>query len=257
MIFSLSLQTHLKITYLHTIIMSSPFAYLQSVTRKARKAVAKADMAYAAMAATNPEFKARWPTPEDYSEHVWNQECSFVETDIYWMKKMKDRIGDSFKELICDDKPTSGYFITIRPDCTKSDFVDFQRKIEQFVARKCFIEGAYSFEQTGKTVAELGQGWHCHIVAKMKQRSKGEVLRDVLNSFKEWIDDGRIASNCIEVLLTKNPEVLVNNYLVEYVSDDGHKVATKDMDSLWRESINLKPLYGLSLSSPMGQLSST
>lgn len=236
--------------------MSSPFAFLRSVTRKARKAVAKAEISYDDMCRTDPNFKMRWPTLEDYSEHIWNTECGFVEKEIFWMQRMKDRIGESFKQLLTDDQemPTSGYFITIRPDDSKCCFEDFREKVMTFLKRKCFLEYTLSFEQKGTTPSDMGRGFHCHIIAKMKQRSKGEVLRDTLNSFKEWIDKEWIASNCIDVVITKNPEKLVLNYLVKYESEDGHKMATKAIDDLWRSSMAIEPLYVLSQSSPLGQL---
>lgn len=135
------------------------------------------------------------------------------------------------------------YMITIRPDDSKVDFIDFQRYVEYFVQRKCFIDYQYSFEQKGIEPMDIGKGFHVHIVANMKQRSKSEVLRDTLSSWKEWIDKGLIASNCIDVITTKNKDALVENYLLEYKSDDGHKEVTRSWDELWRTGMSLKRLY--------------
>lgn len=229
--------------------MASPFAFLRSSTNRAHKTAMKlADGQHDSV--LDPE---KWQAAYDIAFDIG---CKGALAEIRRMKKMKEVIEQEFNELmgIETEAPTSGFFITIRPDDSKCDFHDFKKKIESFVSRKCFIEYTYSFEQKGTTPSEIGNGFHCHIVAKMKQRSKGEVLRDTLNTFKDWIEKGWIASNCIDVVITKNPEKLVLNYLVKYESDDGHKVATKAIDELWRSSMAIAPLYVLSRSSPTGQL---
>lgn len=134
------------------------------------------------------------------------------------------------------------YFITIRPDTSKVQFIDFYNDVKKFTDRKCFNAFKLSFEQKGVTTENIGSGFHVHIVASMKQRSKGEVLRDTQSAFK-----GYTAANCIEVLTTRNPDELVDNYLVNYISEDGHKAPTKEMDALWRKNLNIDALYSSSL----------
>lgn len=136
------------------------------------------------------------------------------------------------------------YIISIRPDDSKAHFIDFKEKVEEFITRKCFIKYYYSFEQKGvDKPEEMGKGFHVHIVAEMKQRSKSEVLRDSISSWKDWIGKGLITENNIHVGVTKNPKELVQNYLLEYKSDDDHKAATKDYDHQWRQAIGLYNLY--------------
>lgn len=135
------------------------------------------------------------------------------------------------------------YMITIRPDDKKIDFPTFMIEVEQFVKRKCFLNYVYSFEQKGTDPMSLGSGFHVHIVADMKQRSKSEVLRDTLSSWKSWIDNGLVAANCIDVVTTKNAEALVQNYLIDYTSDDDHKEVTKSWDEMWRSGCGIDPLY--------------
>lgn len=143
----------------------------------------------------------------------------------------------------------SKFFITLRPNDTKCTFLEFKEKVEAYVKRKCFIEYEYSFEQKGTNIDDLGKGFHVHIIAKMKQRSKSEVLRDTKSTFNDWITTGKIAENCIEVLVTKNGDKLVQDYLIEYKSDDGHKEVTKKWDYIWREKEGVEKLYSFSLQS--------
>lgn len=140
-------------------------------------------------------------------------------------------------------KENQSYFITIRPDDTKANLLEFKEKVLSFVGRKCFLSYKLSFEQKGTCPTELGNGFHVHIIAQMRQRSKAEVLRDTLSSWNDWIGKQWIAANCIQVLTTKNPEQIVNDYLLEYKSDDGHKEVTKAMDEIWRSANGLQNLY--------------
>lgn len=135
------------------------------------------------------------------------------------------------------------FMITIRPDDSKAYFPDFKEKVEEFVKRKCFLAYKYSFEQKGVEPENMGKGFHVHIVANMKQRSKSEVLRDTLSSWKDWIEKGLITANNIHVCITKNGDELVQTYLIDYESDDGHKAITKDYDHQWREAVGLYNLY--------------
>lgn len=134
------------------------------------------------------------------------------------------------------------YFITIRPN-DNCEFIDFKNKINEFLSRKCFLEYTYSFEQKGTSLSTLGQGFHVHIIANMIQRSKSEVLRDTLSSWNAWINMKWISPNCIQVDTTKNPNKLINDYLICYKSDDNHKETTKEWDNLWREKLGLSNLY--------------
>lgn len=134
------------------------------------------------------------------------------------------------------------YFITIRPDDTRVLFIDFKQKIEEYLKKPCFVDFVLSYEQKGESMETLGQGFHCHIVATCKQRSKGELLRNTLSFFKSWIVEEKIASNCIQVDATKDGQKLIQNYLIDYKSEDGHKEATKKYDEIWREKNSLDHL---------------
>lgn len=229
--------------------MASPFAYLASRTRRAMKNADDAALR---------DVEHGYAPRENFSSLVhtyFEVECKQVVRELQFMKVMKEHIQNDLEEIMGVEQAPSSYFISIRPDDTKTAFDDFRQKILEFVTRKCFLSYALSFEQKGVLPSELGKGFHCHIVAKMRQRSKGEVLRDLKSTFKTWLDDDRLAPNCIDVKVTKNPEQLVQTYLVDYKSDDEHKEITKGMDDLWRREMGIPPLYTSDrLSSPDGDL---
>lgn len=144
------------------------------------------------------------------------------------------------------------FFITIRPNEKLINFPDFYNKLRTYLQRLCFLEYHCSLEQKGTSEKSLGQGFHCHIVANTKHRSKAECLRDTISTFKNIC-----AENCIEIDKTREPTKIVNEYLVNYNSKDGHKIITKEWDTLWRTKNNLKDIYTIEdplpllLSSPM------
>jgi len=182
-------------------------------------------------------------TLEQYKDTLRKCQISKLKKDIYTMIDLKNAIHEIEEEtgeqlLFIPQGHKQYYFITVRPDTSKVKFIDFYNDVQKFTSRKCFQEFKLSFEQKGTTDETLGQGFHVHIVAKMSQRSKGEVLRDTQSTFKNYT-----APNCIEVLTTKNPQELVDNYLVNYVSDDEHKIVTKAWDAKWRSREILDSLY--------------
>lgn len=128
-------------------------------------------------------------------------------------------------------KATHTFMITIRPECKKINLHTFKQDVDSYIQRKMFkhIHGC-SFEQKGTSDDTLGNGFHVHIVAETTCRSKGELLRNTISTFQQYT-----AAQCIQVDVCKNPESVVQDYLIDYKSQDGHKEITKEWDSLWRE----------------------
>lgn len=224
--------------------MSSPYAFYSQTTKQVDRNCRKYANDQCDAEQSMDNFQLHFDT-------MFTLEMARIRRELNLMSRIHDEIGEQFNETLLKlsgmQNTDSGFFITIRPNDTKCNFVDFKEKIFKLVERGCFLEYALSFEQKGTTPEDLGKGFHCHIVAKMKQRSKGEVLRDVSSTFKSWIEQGLIASNCIDVCITKNPEELVKKYLVAYESDDEHKSLTKEWDTLWRQHNDLLPLYAQKL----------
>jgi len=177
---------------------------------------------------------------EKYKE-IYNQnyemsmKISFREFDNYL--EISKQLHEKYLEF--SQGGDKEYFITLRPDDKRVSFDDFQQKVIEYLNRKCFITYDCSFEQKGESDETLGNGFHCHIIAKMKQLSKAHVLRDTLSSFKniDWI-----APNCIKILPTKNGKELVQNYLIDYKSEDGHKIVTQAWDDKWRDNLGISML---------------
>lgn len=130
---------------------------------------------------------------------------------------------------------TNWYFITIRPKPGVT-FYEFYHLVDKYVQRKCINSFTLTFEQ--KDPEGSGKGFHCHIVTDTKHRSKAECLRDTISTFNKVCAD-----NCIDVKPTRNPKDIVNKYMIAYESDDGHKIATKAGDAIWRSKMKLADIY--------------
>lgn len=132
---------------------------------------------------------------------------------------------------LLQSKAKNTFMITIRPECKKINLHTFKKDVDDYLQRQMF-KHIYicSFEQKGTSVDTLGHGFHVHIIAETTCRSKGEVLRNTISTFKRYTAD-----NCIQVDVCKNPESVKQDYLIDYKSQDGHKEITKEWDILWRE----------------------
>lgn len=206
------------------------FAHAKHIVKNARKTAmefAKTDeqLGY--------DYKERYD--QYYEQFIQNEQTEFDE-----YLRVSKLLHNQF---LAFNPSRQAYFITIRPNDNKCTFLDFKEKVESFIKRACFTKCTYSFEQKGTSPFNIGSGFHVHIVTQSTHRSKGECLRDTLSSWKQWIESEKIASNCIDVAVTKNAENLVQNYLIDYKSDDEHKIATKSIDELWRLNEGLQPLY--------------
>lgn len=152
---------------------------------------------------------------------------------------------------LTNEKANGTYLITIRP-ANGHDLATFYETVRRFTDRKTIANFTLSFEQKGTSLETLGNGMHVHIVAATTFRSKADVLRAAISTFKHMAAD-----NCIDVRLCRTPQLVIANYLVDYQSDDGHKQTTREWDALWRERTGLLPLYdndlpalAISLTSP-------
>jgi len=128
------------------------------------------------------------------------------------------------------------FFITVRPGPNAVSFETFKHLVlKEYLTGKMFEQWAVTFEQ--KDPHGSGEGFHCHIMAKCSVTGKHEVLRRT-TCFK-----GIVADNCIDVRVCKTPETTFKNYCIDYKSDDGHKILTREGDVIWRAVNNIDPYY--------------
>lgn len=172
---------------------------------------------------------------EDIAEAVVAQQ----RTEFREILRIAKLLHDDYKEIVSKET-TNWYFVTIRPR-PGIEFTEFKKQVIKYVNRSFMINYTLSFEQ--KSLIGNGDGFHVHIVCDTNHRSKAECLRDTTSTFKNFCEP-----NCVDVKTTRNPKDIINNYLVEYKSDDEHKIDTKDGDVIWRNRLGLLNLYENNLS---------
>lgn len=154
------------------------------------------------------------------------------------------KIAKKLHEIYVEEtglETTNCYFVTIRPNEKLINFNDFKTLVFKYLKRKCIDSWTLSFEQKGNSLETLGQGFHAHIIiwpVNGRWRSQGEILRDTQRTFAKCTSD-----NNVDIKTTREPQKIIDNYLINYVSNDGHKKLTKQWDMIWRENLGLSSLY--------------
>lgn len=167
---------------------------------------------------------------ETIAETVINQQ----RTEFREILRIAQLLHEDYKEIVSKET-TNWYFVTIRPKPGVT-WDDFKKQVCKYVKRSFMINYTLSFEQ--KSLVGSGEGFHVHIVCDTRHRSKTELLRDTQSTFNKFCEP-----NCIDVRTTRNPHDIIQNYLIEYKSDDEHKLSTKDGDQIWRNRMGLANIY--------------
>lgn len=203
---------------------SKIFAFAQSAYKKADKIARKT----ASTLGSNEEEE------KEIYQTIYNNEIVIAKNEFNRILDLSEELHEQY--LLKYNK--QWLFITIRPDESKLTFFEFTTLVDKYINRKTIKNFTLSYEQKGTSEDTIGKGFHCHIVANTTWRSKGEALRDTFSTFNKIC-----AKNCIQVDRTNNPESIIENYLIEYKSDDDHKSLTKEWDDLWRKKYNIQNVY--------------
>jgi len=181
------------------------------------------------------EWDNEYIQPADYDE-IKNK---VLESELESFKAICDIAMSLHKNYIINSEKCNGnFFITVRPDDNKCTFEEFYKLLYKFVNRKSINKYVLTLEQKGLDIEHLGNGFHAHIICQTSFSGKQNALRDTISTFKKVCN-----ANCIQVDYCKNPEELKNKYLIEYESNDQHKIVTKEMDNLWRKQKGLRDIY--------------
>lgn len=143
--------------------------------------------------------------------------------------------------------PTA-YHITLRPDQTKTTFADFYLRVQAWLAKARFNSYHTALEQkaTAADAADLGKGYHAHIVAHTTCLSQN-LKKSIMRQFGDIM-----APQACSIMRAATPDAIVRDYLLLHKSQDGHKEATKDADAAWRTAQGLAQIY--TNTSPMSRI---
>lgn len=153
---------------------------------------------------------------------------------------MKQQPRQSIKDLLIVEKAKKEmfYFITINP--ITGDFDVFKDKVTRLVKRPFLIDPIYAFEQRGKTMDEIGKGYHIHIISKKKKyTSPAELKKNIFSQFKD------ILGNVKHIDIRVCPSDWYDDKIqyLKGIKWDDDKSASCDLNRVWRENLKLKTFY--------------
>lgn len=131
-------------------------------------------------------------------------------------------------------------WVTINPDETKCSLLRFVGAMEKFTSRSCCIDPVYTYEQRGETEAELGKGFHSHLLfTKDSKVSPSEYKRNLESTFKDCVGNSK------HIWIQYFPKSYHSDKLLYLQGKkwDEEKDVKIDMDILWRDLQDMKSIY--------------
>jgi len=129
-------------------------------------------------------------------------------------------------------------WITLRPEPGAVPLKTFVSDIAKVAAKNLFTEGSWVYEQVGKTAEEAGEGFHTHMLMRVKDYVQ---VKDILNALKF------ISYRCQKQIGNDNKKFIWKqkdlDFLQNYIAGDKHnqeKEAAVAIDAIWRETNGLK-----------------
>lgn len=131
--------------------------------------------------------------------------------------------------------------ITIRPP-TGTCFTTFRMGVERYVKRGLFIKGEYAFEQCGESEDTLGNGFHVHILANVKdyvqfKELNRDVHKDIQGDFMFQVGNDKK-----KFLRTPTDLEFCRNYIRGDKHNDDKRAAVS-LNATWRAMNALDDLY--------------
>lgn len=160
-------------------------------------------------------------------------------TDLYeYLEKQKIELKKQTAK-----KHNNGYlWITInpKPEVTLGEFINFVNKI---TTKTCFTECKWAYEQRGITEADMGKGFHVHILAKRNLNYKPiKCKQNIKQSCKKIVgnihNENQLNIQVIGDDFAKDKIV----YITEVKTGEG-KDKKQAMDIPWRKKNNLDVYY--------------
>lgn len=137
-------------------------------------------------------------------------------------------IGCQLLESFGSRMKSRHYMITIRPPENVITFEKFKKDVENYV--EPLINYEYAFEQKGECEADLGKGFHVHIIMRgtTEQHYPSKLLRNAQRLFNY------VAAHCIQVDTLRNLDKA--RAYIRGKKNDEQKMLAATFDPVWRAS---------------------
>jgi len=160
------------------------------------------------------------------------------------MKQIEEKNVDLIRERVAISHNNLYVWVTINP---KSDITleVFKRKMEKLAHRKIFTEAKYVFEQRGTDEQTLGNGMHCHLLARRNLSYKPFKVKECIQNTCKGIVGNVKSSNLVNV---QNIGEEFAKDKLEYIlgtkTGEG-KDQKQKMDPIWRKKNNIAIYYNV------------
>lgn len=133
------------------------------------------------------------------------------------------------------------YFLTVnpRPDIQLRDFI---KAINKSLSKKWITYFIFVIEQRGECEAEIGKGFHTHIIFN-KGIKHCKVVQEMSNTFKKMCDVSNFHLFNLKSIGEEEKKRKIEYILGVKADDDKH--LKQSMDIIFRKKENLKSYYSI------------
>lgn len=184
---------------------------------------------------------------KDFNEYIdkqWNNQLKTIEEKIApKYHELKETLIRAKIMKSNDDKLKDKWaLITLRPEPDSCSLGNFIIDIHKLCKKKLILQCKYAFEQTGTDDNTKGKGFHCHILAKLRNNTNVQHIIAACNFIKY---------NCIIQVGNKSGRKFIPNkteleWCENYINGDKHndsKTQATIIDKIWRKENNIEDLY--------------
>lgn len=191
--------------------------------------------------------KANWETLKDECKL---QAVKKVFTKIYADKILQEIQNNQFSDteilnvyheyrLKNADKLGNVLWITFNPQPSIT-YQDFFTQSQKFVSKKWINECIWVIEQRGKTLDELGKGFHAHfLIWRQPNKRPNQIISETKKHFKNFCDVEHW--RCLNIQNCKEDHIdNRKNYMLgeKKLDDTDDKYLKQQMDIKWRQLID-------------------
>lgn len=146
---------------------------------------------------------------------------------------------DYLRTMIKDQTSKFIYFVTINPK--EEELEEFVDRVHVVVKTSSYIQNcAYCFEQRGKTIDDMGKGYHCHMVFDYRNGNNPSQIRtNLFQRFKKFC--------------ASKYHIDVRKYTADFRADklkymagdkwDTDKSYAVELNKVWRQKEELDDIY--------------
>lgn len=190
-------------------------------------------------------------TDDYYKEQQSLHNAMGLEYDLEYNKLQDDinyrinqeRYSHLYKQ--CEINDNSKYlFATINPN-PQITLLDFIKTIEKIISKKWVTNYLYVIEQRGENIAEIGKGFHLHIILEKPKKPFSHIIRELGNTANRVCDTSNFHFFNIKSISEEECQRKIV-YLTGRKADEA-KHLKQEMDIHWRIENKIKSFYNVGI----------